>query len=114
MGVKIEYEDRALLLLHTLPESYDNFMDNMLYGRIMITLQDIKTNLNLKELKKEEEEEVGGYHGELGEDLITRENRETRLRSRTRPRIKKGREITTLKEIVQVKVTRTVKMTKMW
>ncbi len=48
--VKVEDEDRVLLLLCSLLEAYKSFVDVMLYGRMSITLEDVKA-LNLKELQ---------------------------------------------------------------
>ncbi len=53
IGEKIKDEDRALVLLCSLLQSYDNFVDTMLYGRTSITLEDVKASLNSREFKKE-------------------------------------------------------------
>ncbi|GKC53151.1 hypothetical protein Tco_1075896, partial [Tanacetum coccineum] len=45
-------EDRALLLLTSLPSSYDNFMDTLLFGRDTLKLEDVLATLNYKELQK--------------------------------------------------------------
>nr|GEU96103.1 retrovirus-related Pol polyprotein from transposon TNT 1-94 [Tanacetum cinerariifolium] len=50
--VKFEDEDLALLLLTSLPASYEHFMDTLLYGREALTLKDMMATLNSKEIKE--------------------------------------------------------------
>ncbi|KAI3779090.1 hypothetical protein L2E82_08575 [Cichorium intybus] len=52
VGVKIDDEDQALILLCSLPNSHENFVDTMLYGRTTITVNDVKDSLLSKELKR--------------------------------------------------------------
>ncbi|GKD65013.1 retrovirus-related pol polyprotein from transposon TNT 1-94 [Tanacetum coccineum] len=58
IDIEIEDEDQALMLLMSLPLSYENFMETLLYGRESLTME----ILNSKELKKRTEstkEETG-------------------------------------------------------
>ncbi|GJT48324.1 retrovirus-related pol polyprotein from transposon TNT 1-94 [Tanacetum coccineum] len=52
VGVKVDDEDQALILLCSLLGSYENFMDTMLYGRTIISVNDVKDALLSKELKR--------------------------------------------------------------
>ncbi|XP_062094146.1 uncharacterized protein LOC133800209 [Humulus lupulus] len=53
-NIQVEYdgEDKALLLLHSLPKSYETFVDIFKYGRETISLEDVVGSLNSKELQQ--------------------------------------------------------------
>nr|GEY18906.1 zinc finger, CCHC-type [Tanacetum cinerariifolium] len=59
----ISDEDQALLLLTSLPSSYDNFMKTLLYGRDTLKLEDVLATLNSKELLKMMEAKGDGGEG---------------------------------------------------
>nr|GEZ87543.1 retrovirus-related Pol polyprotein from transposon TNT 1-94 [Tanacetum cinerariifolium] len=65
--VKFEDEDLALLLLTSLPASYEHFVDTLLYGREALTLEDVMATLNSKEIK-----ERSKTKGDDGEGLYVR------------------------------------------
>ncbi|GJZ73096.1 retrovirus-related pol polyprotein from transposon TNT 1-94 [Tanacetum coccineum] len=65
--VKFEDEDLALLLLTSLPASYEHFVDTLLYGREALTLDDVMATLNSKEIK-----ERSKAKGDAGEGLYVR------------------------------------------
>nr|GEZ33770.1 retrovirus-related Pol polyprotein from transposon TNT 1-94 [Tanacetum cinerariifolium] len=52
IDVDIDDEDQALMLLTSLPPSYDNFVETLFYGRESLTLEDFLSSLNSRELKK--------------------------------------------------------------
>nr|GEY50390.1 retrovirus-related Pol polyprotein from transposon TNT 1-94 [Tanacetum cinerariifolium] len=65
--VKFEDEDLALLLLTSLPASYEHFVDTLLYGREALTFEDMMAKLNSKEIK-----ERSKAKGDDGEGLYVR------------------------------------------
>ncbi|KAH9762144.1 Integrase catalytic domain-containing protein [Citrus sinensis] len=56
VNIILEDEDRALILLSSLPESYEHFVDTLLYRRQTLTLKDVKNALESKDLKKRAED----------------------------------------------------------
>ncbi|KAH9669834.1 Integrase catalytic domain-containing protein [Citrus sinensis] len=52
VSIILEDEDVALILLSSLPDSYEHFVDTLLYGRQTLTLKDVKNALESKDLKK--------------------------------------------------------------
>ncbi|PKI74324.1 hypothetical protein CRG98_005300 [Punica granatum] len=91
VDVKIEGVDQALLLLCSLSESYESVVDTILYGRISITLEDVKGSLNSKELRKK----WTGNRGSDGEGLIAT-NKSTKKRSRSRCKSSVGKGLATV------------------
>ncbi|GJV55810.1 hypothetical protein Tco_1456815 [Tanacetum coccineum] len=63
----ISDEDQALLLLTSLPSSYNNFVETLLYGRDTLKLEDVVTTLNSRELQK-----MTKAKGDGGERLYVR------------------------------------------
>lgn len=70
IGIKLEEEDQALLLICSLPPSYENLSNSMLYGRDTIKLEDVKAALNSTELKNR----LNGSSSDIqvGDGLIVR------------------------------------------
>ncbi|GKD34435.1 hypothetical protein Tco_1249944 [Tanacetum coccineum] len=85
--VKFKDEDLALLLLTSLPASYEHFVDTLLYGREALTLEDVMATLNSKEIK-----ERSKAKGDDGEGLYVRgrtdrrDSRQSRGKSRSKSR----------------------------
>ncbi|GJX52204.1 hypothetical protein Tco_0280573 [Tanacetum coccineum] len=63
----ISDEDQALILLTSLPSSYDNFVETLLYGWDTLKLEDMLPTLNSKELQK-----MTKAKGDGGEGLYVR------------------------------------------
>nr|GEX91013.1 retrovirus-related Pol polyprotein from transposon TNT 1-94 [Tanacetum cinerariifolium] len=83
--VNFEDEDLALLLLTSLPASYEHFVDTLLYRREDLTLEDVMATLNSKEIK-----ERSKAKGDDGKGLYVRgrtDHRDSR-QSRGKPRSK--------------------------
>ena len=51
INIKYEDEDKALVLLHSLPKSYETFVDILKHGRDKLTLDDVIGALNSKDLQ---------------------------------------------------------------
>nr|GEV63480.1 retrovirus-related Pol polyprotein from transposon TNT 1-94 [Tanacetum cinerariifolium] len=68
IDIEIEDEDHALMLITSLPSSYENFMETLLYGRESLTMKDVLATLNSRELKKRTE----GTKEETGDGLYVR------------------------------------------
>ncbi|KAK6784605.1 hypothetical protein RDI58_018060 [Solanum bulbocastanum] len=52
VSIKIESEDQALIMLCSLSEFDDTFVDTFLYGKYNISLDDVSNALKYEELKK--------------------------------------------------------------
>ena len=68
IDIEIEDEDQALMLLTSLPSSYENFVETLLYGRESLTMEDVLATLNSRGLKKRTE----GTNEETGDGLYVR------------------------------------------
>uniref|UniRef100_A0A803Q7M7 Retrovirus-related Pol polyprotein from transposon TNT 1-94 n=1 Tax=Cannabis sativa TaxID=3483 RepID=A0A803Q7M7_CANSA len=56
IGVKIDEKDHGIILLSSLPKSYEYFVDTILYGKDTLTMVEFKAALNCKEIQKKLEE----------------------------------------------------------
>ena len=56
IDVEISDEDQALMLLCSLPNSYDSFKDTLLYGRDSLSMEDVQSALSARELKEKNSE----------------------------------------------------------
>jgi hypothetical protein len=51
IDIKVDDEDQTLILLCSLPDTFDNFVNSMLYSRDTISLADVKSAVNSMELR---------------------------------------------------------------
>ncbi|GKC43508.1 putative reverse transcriptase domain-containing protein, partial [Tanacetum coccineum] len=75
IDIEIEDEDWALMILMSLTSSYENFVGTLLYGRESLTIENVLTTLNSKELKKrtegiKEENGDGSFDVIIGMDWL--------------------------------------------
>ncbi|GJW10852.1 hypothetical protein Tco_1576679 [Tanacetum coccineum] len=63
--IEIEDEDQTLMLHTSLPSSYENFVETLLYGRESLTMEDVLATPNSRELKKR----IEGTKKETGDGL---------------------------------------------
>ncbi|KAH9743695.1 hypothetical protein KPL70_003390 [Citrus sinensis] len=75
VNVMLEDEDRALILLSSLPDSYEHFVDTLLYGRQTLTLKDVKNALESKDLKKR----ADGKDQITGDGLVAKAKTEKKM-----------------------------------
>ena len=52
VNIDLKDEDKTLILLSSLSDSFEHFVDTLLYGRQTLTLKDVKSALESKDLKK--------------------------------------------------------------
>ncbi|CAL9015226.1 unnamed protein product, partial [Prunus brigantina] len=92
VDVKIEEEDKALILLTSLPDSYENLVTTLLYGKDTVSLEQVQTSLVSHDIQKKRTRDdghetalavQGGNHGRKFDGKSEKENR---LRSITRER----------------------------
>ena len=58
--VKIEDEDAALILLVSLPPSYENFMQSFIVGKDIVSLEEVRSSLHSRELRHKASSTGGG------------------------------------------------------
>ena len=88
IDINYDDEDKALVLLHSLPKSYEIFVDILKHGRDTLTLEDVLRALNSKELQQ-------GIDGKAAGDVLTArsrpEKREFKSKGKFRSKSKNGK-----------------------
>ncbi|GJZ94011.1 hypothetical protein Tco_0666214 [Tanacetum coccineum] len=88
IDIDIEDEDQALMLLMSLPSSYENFVDKLLYVRESLTMEDVLTTLNSRVLNKRtegtKEETSDGLYVRGGSDHSSKAHSSKSLRFKLR------------------------------
>ncbi|PKU80142.1 Retrovirus-related Pol polyprotein from transposon TNT 1-94 [Dendrobium catenatum] len=74
VDVKIDEEDQGIILLSSLPKTYENIVDTMLYGKQSLTLTEVKSVLMSKEVQRKIEHK----EDKNGNILIARGRSESR------------------------------------
>ena len=85
VNIILEDKDRALIMLSSLSDSYEHFVDTLLYGRQSLTLKDVNNALKSKDLKKG----IDGKDQNLGESLVAKINQTSKpIKKKTTNRTK--------------------------
>lgn len=84
VGVKIEEEDRALLLLTSLPDTYDNIVDIFLYGKDTLKMEEVESTLLSSERRKKVEDKDSLFvaHGQRGRQTTKGSSDNSKARSK--------------------------------
>lgn len=59
IDIKIDDEDQTIIILCSLPTSYEHFVTTLLYGNDTISMEDVKAYLHFRKLRKKIFEEKG-------------------------------------------------------
>ena len=68
LDVKVDDEDAALILLVSLPSSYENFVESFVVGKDSLTLEEVKAALHTRELRQK----AIGDNGDSGSGLFVK------------------------------------------
>jgi len=59
IDIKIDDKDQAIIVLCSLPASYEHFVTTLLYGNDIISMEDVKASLHFRDLRRKVFEEEG-------------------------------------------------------
>ncbi|KAK9937625.1 hypothetical protein M0R45_014403 [Rubus argutus] len=103
--VKVEEEDKALLLLTSLPDSYENIITTILYGKDTLKLEDVESTLLSHAKRKKADDSQGSLfvtHGKNHRGRSTARGSSEHSRSKSRGR-GKGKQCYKCKEWGHIK-----------
>ena len=89
IDINCDEEDKALVLLHSLPKTYETFVDILKHGREKLSLEDVFGALNSKELQQK----VEGNNTTTDALLVGSkpDRNDSKQRGRSRSKSKNGR-----------------------
>ena len=81
-GVKLEDEDKVVILLNALPKTFEHFRDALLYGKDkLITLEEVVTSIRTKEFQKLQDSKITE---EVSSGLTTIKEKREKVNGRSR------------------------------
>ncbi|KAJ9688953.1 hypothetical protein PVL29_014555 [Vitis rotundifolia] len=93
IGIKVDDEDKAILVLKSLPSLYSNFKETMKYSRKTLTLEEVQFALRSKELELKKK-------GSNGEGLSIRKGQ---IRETTKERLHHSPNLVVKRSVIIVK-----------
>lgn len=95
INVKLEDEDKAIILLNALPKSFKHIKYAMLFGReSTITLEEVKFALRVKELRRRHEVKIDQFN----EGLMIKKSKNSKTTPFKKKKQSKGKEVAGQKE----------------
>ncbi|KAJ9680267.1 hypothetical protein PVL29_019547 [Vitis rotundifolia] len=91
IDVRIDDENQAIILMHSLPNSYEHFVDTMMHARDTLSIKDVRVALNSKELKKRSKSKKGdSSEGLVARRRIGKKNNNRKSRSRSKSKLREN------------------------
>jgi len=89
LSISYEEEDKALILLHSLPKSYEHFVDILKHGRDTISLEDVIGALNSKDLQQKVEMKKAA--GDALRSRYRSEKKDSKVKGKSRSKSRNGK-----------------------